>query len=100
MIQEDTHFYLWPLTLPSTHRTRTSHVFLSSISMALLGLWDGNVEEKASLLAGGFIFLTNVLISTDKSGARHPSPKSSYPQVDSSSWRWPGQDVSMNLGSG
>lgn len=64
--------------------------------MCLLGLWGGEVEEIGNIL--GRIFLTNVLIFADKSGAYHSSPKFSYPQVDSASWCWPRQDVSMSIG--
>lgn len=72
--------------------------FYLVFQMCLLGLWGGEVEEIGNIL--GRIFLTNVLIFADKSGAYHSTPKFSYPQVDSASWCWPRQDVSMSIGIG
>ena len=40
---------------------------------------------------------SNVLFSTDQSGARGPSPKPRYPQTDSQSWSRPRQDVSTDV---
>lgn len=96
MSQRDTHFSLWPHTHIYTEHSLAMPLY-PAFQMALLGLWNGEVEEKEYFREN--FFLTNVLISTDKSGACHPRPKSSYPQVDSSSWCWPGQDVSMNIGN-